>query len=165
VGRLGVYMMVEAGTLEELQELDDDDLLEELEALEDETEIYSIDKFWAGLHFLLTGVSDESPVKDNKLSQAVLGSTPFENIEDFYVALLKKDELPETLKALEAVDLKGLEASFDPGIFAKLKIYPDIWQKTEKVKLFDMLSHEYQGLLEFYKKAQQKQANVVFSVY
>ena len=165
MGMLGVYMMVEQNTLDKLKELDGDDLVEELDELEETNEIYNIDKLWDGLHFLLTGVSANSPIEGNKLSEAIVGVNNFETDEETFISYIKKDELPEIYNAMKNINIKELEEKFDPKILKRKKIYPNIWETDKKDELFKELINEHNGLLEFYKKAVEKNINIIFSVF
>jgi hypothetical protein len=167
MGLLGVYMMVNQDTLDNLRKFDGDELIEELEELEesDEIESYSIDKLWDGLHFLLTGVSANSPIKGNKLSEAIVGVDVFETDDEDFVSYTEKDNLPEIYNAMKNVNIKELEEKFDPKIFKKNKIYPAIWETDKKDALFKDLINEYNGLLNFYQKVLEKNMHTIFSVY
>jgi 5,10-methenyltetrahydromethanopterin hydrogenase len=126
----GVYTMVDQVILEEAGKFDGDEFVERLYELLRinevyKHEIYSIDKLWDGLHFLLTGVSASSPIEGNKLSEAIVGTNVVKADDDF-TSYTGKDELPEIIKALENVNIKELERTFDPEILKKKKIYSNI---------------------------------------
>ena len=128
-------------------------------------EKYTIDKLWDGLHFLLTNVSASEPIEGDKLSEAIVGVHVFDTNDDDFIACIENDELPEIVQALENVNAKELEHKFDPNIFKKKKIYPNIWDKDKKDELFAELINEYNGLLNFYKKALDKKAHIIYSVF
>jgi hypothetical protein len=164
MGLLGVYMMVDQNTLDNLKKFNGDELIEELDELEETNEIYNIDKLWDGLHFLLTGVSGNSPIEGNKLSEAIVGINVFETDDEDFVSYTEKDELPEIYNAMKNVNIKELDEKFDPKILKKKKIYPDIWESNKKDELFKELENEYSGLLKFYEKALEKNMHIIFSV-
>ncbi|MDR0524544.1 MAG: YfbM family protein, partial [Spirochaetaceae bacterium] len=143
MGLLGVYMTVDQNTLDNLKKIDGDELVEELDELEETNEIYNIDKLWDGLHFLLTGVSANSPIEGNKLSEAIVGINVFETDDDYFVSYTEKDKLLEIYNAMKDVNIKELEEEFDPRIFKKNKIYPKIWEIDKKDELFRELINEY----------------------
>lgn len=165
MGMLGIYMMVDQETLDDLKKLDSDDLIEKLDELEETNEIYDIDKLWDGLHFLLTGVSANSPVEGNKLSEAIVGINVFETDDDYFIGYTEKDELPGIYSAMKSVNIKELEEKFDPRILEKKKIYPNIWDAGKKEELFKELINEYHDLLDFYNMALKKGMHVIFSIF
>jgi hypothetical protein len=158
-------MMVDQDTLDKLKKVDGDELVEELDELEETNEIYAIDKLWDGLHFLLTGVSASSPIEGNKLSEAIVGVNLFETDDDDFASYTEKDELLEICNSMKNVNIRELEEKFDPKTFKKEKIYPNIWETDKRDELFKELINEYNGLLEFYQKALEKNAHIVFSVF
>lgn len=164
MGLPGVYMMIDESTLDSLSKLAEEELFEKINELEETNEIYTIDKLWDALHFLLTGVSASSPVKNNKLSEAILGVHLFDTDDDLYIAYTEKDELPEIYNALKSVNMNDLANKFEPKILKKKKIYPNIWENNKKDELFKELTEEYNALLDFYKKALEKNVPVTFSV-
>ena len=126
MGMIGVYIMVDAKTLDGMMKLDVNGLLEKVNELEEKAEKYTIDKLYDGLHCLLTGVSISTPIENDKLSEAVVGVHVFDTNDDDYITFTENDELPEIVKALENVNIKELEEKFDPKKFKNKKIYPNI---------------------------------------
>jgi hypothetical protein len=165
MGMLGVYIMIDEKTLDGMMKLDGKGLFEKINELEETVEKYSIDKLYDGLHCLLTGVSASTPIENDKLSEAVVGVHVFDTNDDDYITCTENDELPEIIKALENVNIKELEEKFDPKILKKKKIYPNIWETDRKDELFKELINEYNGLLDFYKKAFEKNMHIIFSVF
>ena len=165
MGKLGVYLMIDEKTLDGMMKLDKDGLFETVNELEKTAEKYTIDKLYDGLHCLLTGVSASTPIEDNKLSEAVVGVHVFDTYDDDYITCIKNDELPEIINELENVDINELEKKFDPKIFKRKKIYPNIWKEDKKDELFKELINEYKGLLSFYKEAIDKNGQIIFSVF
>jgi len=165
MANIGVYMMVDEKTLDSMMKLDGDELFERVNELEETNEHYTMDKLWDGLHFLLTDVSASEPIEGDKLSEAIVGVHVFDTNDDDFIACIENDELPEIVQALENVNIKELEQKFDPSIFKKKKIYPNIWEKDKKDELFTELINEYNGLLNFYKKALAKNAHIIYSVF
>ena len=161
---LGVYMMVNQDILDKLKELDEE-LIEKIDELEKTNETYTIDKLWDGLHFLLTGVSASSPIEGNKLSESVVGVHNFDTNNDVFYSYIENDELAEIYKAMINVNINELEEKFDPKIFGKKKIYPNIWEIERKDELFKELVNEHNGLLKFYEEALKKDVGIIFSVF
>ena len=67
--------------------------------------------------------------------------------------------------ALEKVDLENLKSNFEPAKFHKSKIYPNIWNTTDKDELWTELQTEFNGLLSFYKQAYKKEKHVIVSIF
>ena len=167
MGMVGVYMMADSRTLDRLLELDDEDLVDELDELEseDEVEVYSIDKLWDGLHFLLTGASATSPIEGNKLSEAIVGIHVFDlDDDDIFVAYTKFEEVPDIVKAMDCVDVSKLKTQFATKDYCENNIYPDIWFDDRADELLGELIAEYSGLLSFYRQAVAQKKHVLFSV-
>jgi hypothetical protein len=168
MGLLGQYMMVNEQILESLIQLENDDLVDELEELseDEENEIYEIDKMWDGLHFLLTGVSASQPIEGDKLSEAIVGVSVFNDDENAdFISYTKLDDLPGIIAALKNVDIEKLRLNFDLSKFRESKIYPSIWIDKEKNSLFDDLLQEYRSMLKFYEKALERKSNIVISIH
>ena len=165
MGLIGVYIMVDENTLDDMMNLDGDALFDKVNKLEETNEKYTIDKLWDGLHFLLTDVSASEPIEGNKLSEAIVGVHVFDTNEDDFIACIENDELPEIVNALDGVDLKELEQKFAPKRFKEKRIYPNIWENNKKEELFAELTREYKRLLNFYKKALEKKAHIIYSVF
>ena len=165
MGFIANYMMIDEPTLERFMKLDGDGLTDAIDELEEEdsNDIYCMDKLWDGLHFLLTGVTASEPIENNKLSEAIVGVHVFD-VEDF-VACTEFDELPDIVSELEKVDMEHLLNNVDYSQFKKNEIYPNIWNNKEKEHLSQELRQEWEGILDFYKKAIEKKAHVIVSIY
>ncbi|WP_083604453.1 YfbM family protein [Clostridium sp. N3C] len=162
---LGQYMMVDKSTLDSLIGLENDDLIESLEKLCEENEVYDIDKLWDGLHFILTGKSACQPIEGHRLSEAIVGVTLFNDEDADFITYIETEDLNHIVKALEKVDVIELRSNFDTSKLRESEIYPAIWDDNEKDSLCDELIQEYTNLLNFYKKALAKKANIVVSIY
>ena len=73
--------------------------------------LLDLDKMWDTLHFVLTGASASEPIKDNRLSEAVLGISPIEGVEE-YVAYTEKSRIKEIVLALDNFDIEKAMESF-----------------------------------------------------
>ncbi|MFP3041353.1 YfbM family protein [Treponema primitia] len=158
---LGFYMMVDEFTLDKLVIFNANHRNE----LKDTNENYLINKLWDGLHFLLTGSSAYFPVKNNKLSESIVGVHILDTKYDHFIACIKNNEVPEIYNAMKNIDIKELEKKFDPKTFKKNKIHPNIWKQDKRKELFQELISEYNGLLEFYQRALTKNVHIIFSVF
>jgi len=162
------YHMVNIETISHLLALDGYDLAEEIQDTISNTSLHtvSIDKNWDGLHFLLTEKSVATPLKDNKLSEAVMGAHFFsEGEENDFITFLLFDEIKEIVTAMTAIKKEKLKKSFSPELFSKSKIYPDIWLTRKKEDLFDNLYKKgFKPLLQFYRKALRKRKCVIITI-
>lgn len=81
---LAQYMAVDNKILNKMLEMDNEKIIDEIEDLsEDEKcDICDIDKMWDALHFLLTGKPAAEAIKDNKLSEAIVGTSVFDTEDE-----------------------------------------------------------------------------------
>jgi len=168
MGMIGNYVMVDEEQLQDMLELDSDDLADFINELEEDecSEVYCIDKLWDGLHFLFTGVSADSPIENNKLSEAVVCVYIFDvDGDEGFAGYTNSDELADIIAALEAFDIITACENARLSDFSKNEIYPNIWHESEKISLMEELTAEYTNLLGFYKRAFAKQKNIIFSVF
>lgn len=75
--------------IDELKTKSNEEIFEVIQELEEDCEIYDMDKMWDGLHFLLTGVSATIPIENHLLSEAIVGTERFVE-EDICLLLMKK---------------------------------------------------------------------------
>ena len=156
------YTLVEEAALDRLVEEQSGALvaaLEELEAAPRST--FYLDKMWDGLHFLLTGVSAETPIDEDPLSEAVVGVHVFD--ADDYVGCTELDELPRIVAALEAVRLDELLRVADFSTFANAKLYPNIWSDDPAV-LRGELAAAFAGLVDVHRRAVSEGRHLVVSI-
>ena len=167
MGIMANYMMIDDETLDIMTELDSDDLLDKIDELEELkiSELYCMDKLWDGLHFLLTGASASKPIKGNHLSEAIIGVHVFDTYEDYFVGCAEFSELPDIIAALKDVNTEKLKEKFKLSRFRIAKIYPDIWERAQKEKLWRELLGEFNGILEFYQRAEQMKMHVIVSIF
>ncbi|SHK73446.1 protein of unknown function [Clostridium cavendishii DSM 21758] len=161
------YLKVDKKTLNEFRNLDIDEIIEEIENLsENDEDIYSVDKLWDGLHFLLVGSSATDRIEDNPLSQAIMGVKTFSpSDEDGYIAYIESKDLDSIVKALKDVNIEELKNRFNIEEFRNNEIYPDIWREDEKLELFEELANEYKNIIEFYESALENKQQIVVSIY
>lgn len=166
MGMMACYMEADKLLIDRLKVLSEEELFDELEELEEEQPLYDVDKMWDGLHCLMTGVSALSPINNNLLSEAIIGTKFF--FDDEYAdiaAWIYPDRLLEIVAELERFDLDKAIASFSPENFTKMEIYPDIWLKEDKKELEKQLILEFQGLKQFYHQVADRKNGIVISIY
>ena len=167
MGMTACYMEAECDLIENLKNKSDEDLFEEVEALADQNgKMYDMDKLWDGLHFILTGVSATTPIEDNLLSEAIVGTDMFSNDEDVdFIAYIYPERVREIVSALEQFDIDKALTDFSPGKLAQNGIYPIIWVDSEKEDLKKELLEEFRGLKEFYRDMSNEQKGIIVSIY
>ena len=166
MGMYADYMAVSDSELDSMMTLTENELLSRIEELEqlDETDIYSMDKLWDGMHFLLTGKSAQSPIDDDELSAAVVGVNNFDT-EDAFVACIEKEQLEDVVKEMEKLDFDAIWEKTKLSNFRKKKIYPDIWKDEDAEDLKTEMKDAFNDLLEFYQSALKASMNIIISIY
>lgn len=138
------------------------------EAQENENvEICDIDKMWDALHFLLTGKSAGESIKDNLISEAIVGQFNIsgEEIEEF-ISGTKTDRVKEIAKALQELDFETYIDKFDMNAFHQNDIYPNIWEyEDEADEIKDDLRTSFESLKKFYEKMAAQESAVLVSIY
>lgn len=167
MGMIACYTEADRELIDELKTKSDEDILEEIENLQEEAAaVYDMDKLWDGLHFLLTGVSATTPLQNNLLSEAVIGTELFsEDEESDFISYIYPERVHMILSALEKVKLDALLKKFSPKVFAKKRIYPDIWDESDKDFLKEELSDAFTELKRFFKATAERKKGIIVSIY
>lgn len=95
MGIIANYKYLSDKNLKELKDFytENTESITDIEENNNDLEILlDLDKMWDALHFVLTGVSASEPIKDNRFSEAVLGISPIEEVEE-YVAYTEKSRI------------------------------------------------------------------------
>ena len=145
---------------------DEDDIFETVEDWNDEAEILlDIDKMWDLLHYMMTGITASEPLEDDPLSEAVVGVTSIEKIEDF-IAYIEKDRVSDILKALEDFDMESALESFSLEEGKEAELYPNIWDyDDEEDEIKEDLLDCFERMKEFYKEILEVDGNVLVTIY
>jgi len=184
--RWSEYMMVDDETLlncKKLTEFDND--VEDIDGFTlDDIQAYlekkSIESFHSdylincdSLYFFLTGIVPDyyeeiydiitggPPFQNNFLHNAIYGKNQLYIEEQREISFIDKNALTEIIKTLENINLTEIEKNFDPYIFRKMNIYPYRWDIYEKKEWLKALISKYKDLLDFYRKAKDKNTNVI----
>ena len=153
--------------LEALERFDnEEDIFETVEDRNEKAEILlDIDKMWDVLHFVLTGAGIGETVKGYPLSEAVVGVTSIEKIEDF-IAYTKKDRVKDILKALEDFDMESALESFALEEGKEAELYPNIWDyEEEEDEIKEDLLDCFERMKDFYKEILEADGNVLVTIY
>ena len=161
------YQYLSDEELETLKNLDnEEDIFEKVEDWNEEAEILlDIDKNWDLLHYMMTGITASEPVEDDPLSEAVVGVTSIEKIEDF-IAYIEKDRVSDILKALEDFDMESALESFSLKEGKEAELYPDIWDyEDEEDEIKEDLLDSFERMKDFYKEILEADGNVLVTIY
>mgnify|MGYP003278675490 FL=1 len=126
--------------------------------------LLDLDKMWDALHFVLTGASASEPIKDNRLSEAVLGISPIEEVDEF-IAYTEKSRIKDIVLALDNFDIEKAMESFSMEKCKKANIYPNIWDyEEESEEIEEELMDYFQNMKDFYKKILEAKGNVLVTI-
>ena len=167
MGMLAQYMAVDNKIFNSMLKMNNEEIIDKIEELSEneQCDICDIDKMWDGLHFLLTGKSASEPIENNKLSEAVVGTDIFDENEDDFLAYIKSEELKAIIDVMEKTNIDELLTKYNMNDFKNAKIYPNIWEKEEKVNIYDELIFCFESMLDFYKKCNKENMNIIVSIY
>ena len=124
----------------------------------------AMDKMWDALHFVLTGTSASEPIKNNCFSEAILGISHIEEVEDF-IAYTEKSRIKDILLALDNFDIEKAMESFSMEECKKANIYPDIWDyEEEREEIEEEIMDYFQNMKNFYRKILEVNGNVLITI-
>ena len=168
MGIIANYQYLSDTNLQELKSFyaEEDDIFEEVEDWNDEAEILlDIDKMWDALHFVLTGVSCIEPIKNNPLSEAVVGVFSIDGIEE-YISYIEKSRIKDIVFALDNFDIEKALKIFSMKECKEAELYPDIWdyeEETDEIK--EEIMDYFQNMKDFYKQVLEEDGNVLVTIY
>ena len=168
MGIIANYQYLNDTNLQELKSFyaEEDDIFEEVEDWNDEAEILlDIDKMWDALHFVLTGVSCIEPIKNNPLSEAVVGVFSIDGIEE-YISYIEKSRIKDIVFALDNFDIEKALETFSMEECKEAELYPNIWgyeEETDEIK--EEIMDYFQNMKEFYKQVLEEDGNVLVTIY
>lgn len=168
MGIIANYQYLSDTNLQELKSFyaEEDDIFEEVEDWNDEAEILlDIDKMWDALHFVLTGVSCSEPIKNNPLSEAVVGVFSIDGIEE-YISYIEKSRIKDIVFALDNFDIEKALETFSMVECKEAELYPDIWdyeEETDEIK--EEIMDYFQNMKDFYKQVLEEDGNVLVTIY
>ena len=168
MGIIANYQYLSGANLQELKSFytEEDDIFEEVEDWNDEAEILlDIDKMWDALHFVLTGVSCIEPIKNNPLSEAVVGVFSIDGIEE-YISYIEKSRIKDIVFALDNFDIEKALETFSMKECKEAELYPDIWdyeEETDEIK--EEIMDYFQDMKDFYKQVLEEDGNVLVTIY
>ena len=168
MGIIANYQYLSDNNLQELKSFyaEEDDIFEEVEDWNDEAEILlDIDKMWDALHFVLTGVSCSEPIKNNPLSEAVVGVFSIDGIEE-YISYIEKSRIKDIVFALDNFDIEKALKIFSMKECKEAELYPDIWDyEEETAEIKEEIMDYFQNMKDFYKQVLEEDGNVLVTIY
>ena len=168
MGIIANYQYLSGANLQELKSFytEEYDIFEEVEDWNDEAEILlDIDKMWDALHFVLTGVSCIEPIKNNPLSEAVVGVFPIDGIEE-YISYIEKSRIKDIVFALDNFDIEKALKIFSMKECKEAELYPDIWDyEEETAEIKEEIMDYFQNMKDFYKQVLEEDGNVLVTIY
>ena len=168
MGIIANYQYLSDANLQELKSFyaEEDAIFEEVEDWNDEAEILlDIDKMWDALHFVLTGVSCIEPIKNNPLSEAVVGVFPIDGIEE-YISYIENSRIKDIVFALDNFDIEKALETFNMEECKEAELYPNIWgyeEETDEIK--EEIMDYFQDMKDFYKQVLEEDGNVLVTIY
>ena len=168
MGIIANYKYLDDKNLEGLKAFysEENEIFEDTEERNEDVELLlDLDKMWDALHFVLTGVSSSEPIKNNPFSEAVLGVSFIEDVEEF-ISYTEKSRIKDIVFALDNFDIEKAMEKFSMEECKKANIYPDIWsyeEETDEIK--EELMYCFQNLKNFYKKVLEVNGNVMVTIY
>ncbi|MDO4777954.1 MAG: YfbM family protein [Tissierellia bacterium] len=166
MGMYANYMYISDEDLKEIKNLDKDEIFEKVEDMDETEELaVNIDKMWDVMHFVLTGVDSSEPIRNNALSEAIVGVDSIEDISEF-IAYTDKSRVREIVLALQNFDFKKAMGNFNMKACKKAELYPNIWEYEEEAEeIKEELAEYFENMKNFYKKILEKQGNVLVTIY
>ena len=167
MGIIANYKYLSDKNLKELKAFysEENETLGETEEQNGDVEILlDLDKMWDALHFVLTGASSSEPIKNNPFSEAVVGVSSIEGVEEF-ISYTEKSRVKDIVFALDHFDIEKAMENFSMKECRKANIYPDIWnyeEETDEIK--EELMDYFQNLKDFYKKILEVNGNVMVTI-
>src|SRR5262249_49894702 len=113
--------------------------------------VYSMEKMWWALHFLLTG--DAPGCGEPPLAWAVFGADEIGKDTGYGPPrFLTPEQVGAVSAALSALSRDELRVRFDPARFDEAEVYPGVWDEDPE-ELFDELMTYLDGLTDHYRSA------------
>jgi len=157
----GVHFAIDAETVARLLAAEDDEavaeIVEEIEESAERPFLFDTDKAWDALHRCLSDGTLDLDGGLYPLSHAVLGGAQIYEGEDYVVALVRAEQVPEVAAALAPIDERWLRQRYDSLEF------PD-YQGFRDDEDFTYTWEDSQGLGEFFQTAAAAGRAVIFTV-
>jgi hypothetical protein len=164
VGCRGVHFAIDAAMVTRLLEAEDDEdvagMIEEYEEFAESWDPrfeFETDKAWDALHRCLSDGTLDLAGGSFPLSHVVLGGMQLYEGEDYVVALVRAEQVPEVATALAPIDEAWLRRRYDTLEF------PD-YQGVRSDEDFEYTWANFRGLDVFFQAAAEDGRAVIFTV-
>lgn len=167
MGMIANYQYLSDENLKKLKSLNaSEDIFEEVEDWNEDAEILlDIDKMWDVLHFILTGVDSSMPTENNPLSEAIVGVTSINDVEEF-ISYTEKTRIADIISALESFDIEKTMENFSLKKCKEADLYPDIWgYEEESDEIKEEILNYFQNMKNFYREILEVNGNVLVTIY
>lgn len=167
MGIIANYNYLSNKDLKELKTFysEENETFEETEEVNSDVKIsLDLDKMWDALHFVLTGASSNEAIKNNPLSEAILGVTSIEEVEEF-LSYTEKVRIQDIVSALGHFDMETAMETFSMKECQRANLYPNIWddeEETDEIK--EELTDCFYKLKDFYQKILEVNGNVMIMI-
>ena len=167
MGMCATYRYLNDENLKELKSYYEieDNISEEIEDSYEEVELsLDIDKMWDVLHFVFTGERSLEPIKNEPLSEAVVGGHTISDAAEF-MAYTEKLKIKEIVFALDCFDMTKALEKFSIKECKTADLYPNIWDDEEEVnEIKEEIMDCFQGMREFYHNILEANGNVLITI-
>lgn len=157
----GVHFAIDDAVVARLLEAKTDEdvalIIEEVEESWDRPFLFETDKAWDALHRCLSDGSLDLAGGSYPLSFAVLGGSPVYDGEEYVVALVRAQQVPEVAAALAPIDKAWLRMRYDSLEFSDYQVF----RSDED---FEYTWANFQGLGDFFARAAEAGRAVIFTV-
>ena len=143
----------------------EDKISEEIEDSHEEVELsLDIDKMWDVLHFMLTGGRRLEPIKNEPLSEAVVGEFSIDDVAEF-MAYTEKSKIKNIVFALDHFDIKKALEKFSMEECKTADLYPNIWDDEEEIdEIKEEITDCFQCMKEFYHHILEANGNILITI-
>ena len=119
---------------------------------------------WDVLHFVFTGGRCLEPIKNEPLSEAVVGGHSISDGAEF-MAYTEKPKIKEIVFALDCFDMTKALEKFSIKECKTADLYPNIWDDEEEVgEIKEEIMDCFQGMKEFYHNILEANGNVLITI-
>ena len=161
------YFIIDDFLLKKLCSLKNDALYEKIEYMLDNDDLYpfcDIDNIYQGLYFLISSKTEPIYDKTNFIDYAksvfIFGDISLKT--DEFISYIKKEDVETIIKEIDKINFNQL--IFEPKVFDKNKIYPNIWLKEDKDLLLEELEMAFDQLKAFFKRAKKENKNILITI-
>jgi hypothetical protein len=159
---LGVHFAITEDQAQKLLDASGDDELvevvqEEIEGPWDEERLFQSDKAWDALHRCLSDGSLDVRGGSPPLNLCFFGGQVLNSEPDYFVVLVRPEQVQQIAEALEAVTREWLRERYDALRFPE-------YQSAKSDEDFQYTWGQFEGLPDFFARAAEEKRHVIFTV-